>query len=189
MSNLSCFAAPLPSYMGNYLHTLSVSSFKKKIPYTVETITVTAFQPAVQKPAPKHNCNFSEQRPDGRKKHEIQTFPEDCQHWLHSWAGVSRTSRSWWTRRPRESPQRRVLQDIKWAQFCCETTQSPAEAFFFHGLKCLSMALESLTNTITAWRTWISWVFNFLNNYTAQLSMTCTHTKSFKAARLDSRSI
>lgn len=52
--------------MGDYLHTLS-ASFNKKIAYTVETITVTAFQPAVQKQAPKHNFNFSEQRPDGRK--------------------------------------------------------------------------------------------------------------------------
>lgn len=34
-----------------------------------------------------------------------------------------------------------------------------SRSIFFHGLKCLSMVLESLTNTITAWRTWISWVF------------------------------
>lgn len=35
---------------------------------------------------------------------------------------------------------------IEWARFCWQTTQATVEAFFFHVLKCPSMALERLTN-------------------------------------------
>lgn len=50
------------------------------------------------------------------------------------------------------------------------SAESPAAAFFFHVLKCLTMVLESLTNTnYFSLRNLdkLSIYFNFLNNYTA----------------------
>ena len=148
--------------MGNHLHTLSASSVNKTTPYTVETSTLAAFHPGVQKQAPITTATSANRRPAGRKNMNYSFKPSlrtASINLIISWSLKDKQklvgTKAWGI----STGMGASMMSSKHSSVVRlhSLLQKHFSFMYWSGLGWYLKAWQ--TRTITAWRTWISWVF------------------------------